>query len=131
MKDLGSLTHDEPSAEFSMLKDDKSTLTPYEARYGVSAVFWGDVQLQRHEILHYIRGRLEAKYIHRIWYTQFNGFHTTRDVGNIKEHFALSCCNKAFPIYLLVDRLSFSNRTLAPHRRAQLHLWTLFQALSY
>ncbi|KAF5596092.1 hypothetical protein FPANT_4435 [Fusarium pseudoanthophilum] len=43
-----------------MIKDDKSTLTPYEARFGVVAVFRGDVELQRHKILHYSRGRLEA-----------------------------------------------------------------------
>ncbi|KAF4436655.1 hypothetical protein FACUT_6250 [Fusarium acutatum] len=114
MEYLPFITHDGSSMEFPMRKDDKSTLTPYEARYGVDAVFQGDVELQRHKILHYIRGRLEAKYIHRVWYTQFYGMHTIRDLENIKEHSALSFCNKTFPIFLLADRISSSNRTLAP-----------------
>ncbi|CVL09878.1 hypothetical protein FPRO06_12608 [Fusarium proliferatum] len=108
------ITQDAFSVDLPMRKDEKSTLAPYEARYGVDAVFRGDVELQRHEILHYIRGRLEAKYIHRIWYTQFNGMHTKRDLETIQGHSALSFCNKTFPIFLFSDRISSSNRTLGP-----------------
>ncbi|KAF9770674.1 hypothetical protein IL306_011733 [Fusarium sp. DS 682] len=77
-------------------RDHESTLTPYESRHGSDAVFRGDVELERLEFLHYVRGRLGAKYIRQT--------HKAETLQAIQGRKVLNFCNKTVHIFLLSNQ---------------------------
>ncbi|KAK7413285.1 hypothetical protein QQX98_007873 [Neonectria punicea] len=75
-------------------------LTPYEIRHGFNAVCSQEVRLERHEILHHLRGSLE-QYHRRDLCSQVRQSFRMEDFAQLDRHRALDFRNKTAPIYLL------------------------------
>ncbi|RMJ04984.1 hypothetical protein CDV36_014346 [Fusarium kuroshium] len=78
-----------------------SWLAPYEVRHGRNAVLEYQVNLERHEILHRLRGDLECH--HRV---DLELIHTRpryylEDLSQLGDSMGLKCWNKTVPIFLL------------------------------
>ncbi|KAM5363912.1 hypothetical protein ACJZ2D_011764 [Fusarium nematophilum] len=76
-------------------------LAPYEVRYGTRAVFNGEVELERHEILHYIRGQREETHRLTLWAMQFRQPYEMGDLAQLCPSLIHDFRNKTVPIYIL------------------------------
>jgi hypothetical protein len=78
-----------------------SWLAPYEVCKGVDIVERRQAKLERHEILHYIRGSLEEHHRSQLETFQIHYPHLLKDMSHLDEVMGLNCWNKTVPIYLL------------------------------
>lgn len=76
-------------------------LAPYEIRHGVSTVSGQELQLERHEILHHLRGYLEGCHRKDLWCYQGRQIHRMEYLPQLDGSRALDFRNKTVPIYLL------------------------------
>ncbi|RSM09379.1 hypothetical protein CEP52_004222 [Fusarium oligoseptatum] len=75
-------------------------LAPYEVRHGVRAVIRGEVQLDRDEILHHLRGYLEHRHREKL-YCQLRAPLRMNCLSQLDHSQALDFRNKTVPVYVL------------------------------
>ncbi|WAO89578.1 Hypothetical protein NCS54_00697200 [Fusarium falciforme] len=78
-----------------------SWLAPYEVCHGLDTVRRRQAKLERHEILHHLRGSLEEHHRNQLETFQIHHTHLLKDMSHIGEIMGLNCWNKTVPIFLL------------------------------
>ncbi|KAM6528433.1 hypothetical protein FALCPG4_009414 [Fusarium falciforme] len=80
-----------------------SWLAPYEVCHGLDTVRRRQAKLERHEILHHLRGSLEEHHRNQLETFQIHHPHLLKDMSHIGEIMGLNYWNKTVPIFLLKD----------------------------
>ncbi|RTE83216.1 hypothetical protein BHE90_002207 [Fusarium euwallaceae] len=75
-------------------------LAPYQVRHGIRAVIKGEVQLDRDEILHHLRGYLEYRHREEL-YCQLRAPLRMNCLSQLDRSQTLDFRNKTVPVYLL------------------------------